>query len=570
LAGGEQPYVDFLWQYPPLGLWLFGWVSKSPSEGLLGIEILLCALSTGVVFLCRSIAKRFVGELASSGIALVALVVGALAMGPYTLFSLRTYSPAVPVGVLGFLWLLLLVVDLVRAERPLPGKLASFVAASTVCLLSKPEFMLAWAVVIVALVVLLHRRGARKGETRREQWTRVAVFASSGIPAAMVYAVLAFEDGFSNLKDGILGYGVAKLVCPWWPTGIGLIGAGTAVLQAIALHALFRRAFGGASEKRRALVVWLFATSIATLIYVAILFRTLDKALTPRTLVGYLLNLGTWLLVAQWGSIIAGVRLLREYLAGRAIDEGLLLLTVGVSAVAFRGLFGSNFEWYPSVHFSALILAALVGMILLVTQATADAQTFGHVSRLNGFWALGAVICLIRAALYHSMEPQYTALPAGFHGLTVAEDAEDCAEIFKYVDEQPQASVADIAYGGVVNMMTERRGNTLMTQYQLLNPSPELRSRDLERFRAAKPDLVIAHKGPNFETMLGIPLPTHCEFPRIVWRTTAQACAEPPVEYPVVDEIKARYEPVMDGKNHEILRRIDRGEQSVAPARATP
>jgi hypothetical protein len=160
--------------------------------------------------------------------------------------------------------------------------------------------------------------------------------------------------------------------------------------------------------------------------------------------------------------------------------------------------------------------------------------------------------------MYFTIEPKYQALPPEFGGLRVAENAEECAELFHAVNDRPKATVADVAYGGIISLVARRSAWTMTTQYQYLNPAPKLRDLDAERFRATEPDLAMSDKGENLGTRLGIPLMTRCEFPRLVWRPTALACdMSPGAKYPVISEIETHYRPLLETKNHLIWQKLD-------------
>ena len=56
-------------------------------------------------------------------------------------------------------------------------------------------------------------------------------------------------SGFANLRAGISAYGLATAFCPWWPTGLGVLGLlgalGEAVVIAAVLSIPFRRRYPG-------------------------------------------------------------------------------------------------------------------------------------------------------------------------------------------------------------------------------------------------------------------------------------------------------------------------------------
>lgn len=222
VAGGELPYRDFSFQYPPFTAFFFGWGFRLFGTTFTAASALINFWSLAVVLLCYRLTRFFLPPGLRFPACFLLVCVCATSLTNFNLFSYRIYTPALETGAAGALLSLVAMLRVLRSEGSSAGNIAGIAAGSAIAILSKPEFALAEICALLLFWLLNGRRG----------WN-LKVIALSLLPAAVLYALVARAAGFANLRAGISGYGLATFSCPWWPTGIGAFGAAAALSEAL-------------------------------------------------------------------------------------------------------------------------------------------------------------------------------------------------------------------------------------------------------------------------------------------------------------------------------------------------
>jgi len=106
-AGGERVYLDFIWIFPPLAMWLFGGVARVFGPDLIVIWLLSTLVFLAVVIVFVTYASRMVDRdvlpwVVGAGLTLAI----ALAHNLSSPLPVGMYIPAAPVGALLLLMLL--------------------------------------------------------------------------------------------------------------------------------------------------------------------------------------------------------------------------------------------------------------------------------------------------------------------------------------------------------------------------------------------------------------------------------------------------------------------------------
>src|SRR5207237_703694 len=107
--------------------------------------------------------------------------------------------------------------------------LAAMGIGAAIALTSKQETVIA-VLAVFGLLALWERR-TRFQDAPVQIWLRqyARLTALWFIPAACFYAAVGWWAGFGNMFLGVQGNGLARLACPWWPTGFGLFAAAAAL-----------------------------------------------------------------------------------------------------------------------------------------------------------------------------------------------------------------------------------------------------------------------------------------------------------------------------------------------------
>ena len=555
-AEGEVPYRDFAWQYPPLALLLFGAALHIFGNTFAVIQIVIDLVSTAVVLAEWRIANR----LLSPGLALAVVAAltcaGAGNTGNFALFSLRLYTPAILLGMLGLLLTLDTLCIFLQSRSLAPRELFWLGVGSTIALLSKPEFIIG-TLGALAAVALIQFQQTRQGDRCFSVWLQrqIVIFAIAFLPALLIYAGYGWRAGLTNLIAGVGGYGMAFLVCPWWPTGLGILGAAVALLQAGLVLSVVR-AFSRSEKLSRFPRAVLAASAVlaipASALYLPYCVRELPVfagGLTAQKIVSFYLSAGTVLMPVMWSSILLWVALAIRVIRGKLLPDDATLLFVLASAaimMSFRTLFSGTLN-----QISLVTVAAYPVWFLLVPpliQRSLQGPVKYPLRRASApvvLLLVGYGVLRFGAAVVSEPPSHYTAVQTGA-GMVHLLDRGTSPAVYRYVLEHTsdRDTVLDVAYGGVVNFMAHRRSPIYSTQFSALAPAQRYLALDLARISAHPPTLVIASDMADFGATYGMCVETGCMFPELVWRPTRLAC-EVGKTFPVLDFIKMHYTPAI-------------------------
>jgi hypothetical protein len=572
-ASGEMLYRDFAWQFPPLSLLLMSGMFRLLGSTFEAAQLVLDVLSLIAVLLLWIVARRIM----PTGLALATTIAGVIAIatggGPnFRFFSLQLYTPAQLTGLIGTLLLTWSLISALQSGVMTASKWLALSLGSTIGLLSKPEYAAAnIAALLVFILIEAHAGFVTKSIGGRLR--RLAIVLALGLlPAAIGYLLVGGLTGSDNLIAGITGYGAAALICPWWPTGLGLLGALVALGQGVLIIMVptlvrfndLRRRYG-----RRYLELWLLAgLGLALSVwYVPAWIRMNQFGVTGWDALGFVTALGVWLLPVMWWSIVVWFVLLGRYVGAwfkRRVfssDESWLwvLLSIGV-ALSARGLFGDSHSVTTMVPVAAMpiwLIAGVYGLITILCRFKTNDADEGQ-----ALWSKIVLIVVVIFAglrlmygLVDESRVTYTALNtlAGTVQLADRPSVAIYADVLR--ETQPTDRVLDVAYGGGINFAARRASPTFSTQWWYLLPAQKYVDQDLRQFTEHPPRLVIANELPDYGAAFGVISPTRCPFPRLVWRPD-QPAYEPTRRFPVIDTIPAQYRPMADYDGVVLLEKL--------------
>ncbi|CAG0936228.1 hypothetical protein TFLX_05094 [Thermoflexales bacterium] len=561
-ANGEMLYRDFAWQFPPLSLLLMSGTFRLFGSTFEVAQLVLNVLSLIVVLLLWVVARRMMPARLALAVTLAGVIAIATGGGPdFRFFSLQLYTPAQLTGLIGTLLLAWSLIAALQGGAMTLGGWLALSLGSTIGLLSKPEYAAAnMAALIVFGLIDMRVKGANKSIGL---WLRrVGLILTLGLlPALIGYLFVSGLVGFDNLFAGVTGYGAAALICPWWPTGLGLLGAlaalGQGVLFVMVLSLVrfnsLRRRYGG-----RYLALWLAAGLglVLNVVYLPAWLRLNNVGLGGWEALGFVTTLGVWLLPVMWCAIGTWFILLGSYIRTwfkrqAFSSEGSwwwVLLTIGV-ALSARSLFGDSHSITTMVPVAAMPIWLLVGVSGLIAILrrfkTADADEG------QALWAKLVLVLVILFAglrliygLGDEARTTYTALDtlAGRVRLADRASAAIYADVLR--ETQPTDQVLDVAYGGGINFAARRASPTFSTQWWYLLPAQKYVDQDLAQFIQQPPRLVIANDLADYGAAFGVISPTRCPFPRLVWQPD-QLAYDPMRRFAVIDYINANYQSVV-------------------------
>ena len=189
LADGDVPYVDYLYYYGPLGPALAALAVLVGGEGFGPQAALGIALTALILAATYVLARKQSGPL---GGFLATALVTAVAFIPANFSYVLPHTLAAPLGTLALLGLLLALAQAAGAAAG-RGWLLAIGAAVGLSTLTKPEYVLAAAVAVVAwLVVRRHASAA--------PWRDAALVAAPAVAIpVVVYGPLALAAGLGDL-----------------------------------------------------------------------------------------------------------------------------------------------------------------------------------------------------------------------------------------------------------------------------------------------------------------------------------------------------------------------------------
>ncbi len=203
MARGQQPYLDFVWTFPPLPIWMLGSVAKlvGPEARYVwafasGLTLLLFVV---YVQLLRALLDR--STILPTAVATFFLATGAACFSSVPL-PLGMYTPGALIGPL-FL-LLALAIGLHNWETPRLWSTSAVGLLAGACIIAKQDV---WApamfLVAVAASVLIRSPNA---STRRSVFVLFLAFL---LPIGVALGTILPVGGFANLGQVLLGYGLA-------------------------------------------------------------------------------------------------------------------------------------------------------------------------------------------------------------------------------------------------------------------------------------------------------------------------------------------------------------------------
>lgn len=533
----EVVYRDFAWPYPPLGALIMSGAFRLFGATFLTAQIVLDGLSLVIVLLMWAFARR----LLSARLAFLTTIAATSALtgiAGFALFAIDTYTPAQLTGMIGWLLLLIVLIDQVRDGHWTWSRWLAVSVGSTIGLWSKPEVALG---VIVTLGVLIAIERGR---------ALVKVLMLGFGPASIGYLLLGAITGYDNLFDGIGAYGANTFTCSWWPTGIALFGVIAALgLGAFGVALLSLPRFKVLQRLRSKYLLSWSVGGLGVLMSAVYLPLAMNRAgwqsVTLTDVWNYVTSAGTLTLPVMWWSIgvaawLIALRVRKKQVPGEW-REWLLIGTLG-GAMSVRSLFGDSFSIVALITLAALPLWLIVGpyWLLKILSRLDAAYAWERVVVVSvcvwaGVWVLNDVVTQVTRP--------YQRLETLAGPVYVADDGVS-ANVYQYVIEHTHddAPVLDVIYGGGVNFAARRGSPIYITQFVHHNPPERLVSADLDRIAAQPPALVIGNDQPRFGSSFGLIAPTRCPFPRLVWRPD-QLANDPARSFPALEYVAEHYQP---------------------------
>ena len=553
-AWGDVPYRDFYWPYGPLSMAVFSYPMHWFGVRFEVAQITIDILSVVIVILYACIMRylmppplHFIGTI-------LFVCVGATAQTYFSLFSILSYTPSVHVAAIGILVMLLGIFRHLD-RRGTRFTTAMIAIGAWICWLGKQETLLASIVVFVLLMIC-----DREVPVTRYLWLGALCFT----PPVLAYAAIAAGAGADKLLACLQGFGLATNACPWWPTGVGLLGACSALGETavvVACASLFdrtrwRKAFG-----RRYAVIWLLA-AIGLAAYMIFEWRLWSGILfgsgplLKRVLrsAPELLSSSAVLRPALWCSILYWLYLFVAGLhsAFRLSADTLklfLLLTVAV-VMSARSLFGSVLVSWPEVPAIAYPFLLILGPYLLLRALHLPyPRAAGLVAGRERIpIVVLATLMLAYAAIrlagaYPGLlsERQFTLLQTRAGPVRVKEGSLE-AKIYDYVIQNTTTSdsILEVPFGGGLTVATGRRNALYSTLFFQLRPPGYIQQYDLQAVRRRPPEVVIAPDEEHLGTAFGIKGTVGCAFPELVWQSNRLSW-DPNYILPVIRYIEENY-----------------------------
>ena len=205
MAGGELPYRDFSWNYPPSAIFLMGGFLKLFGVRFDVAQIAINFLSLAVVGLCYWLIRHILPRSLHFVTITLVVCIGATAQTKFNLFSFLAYSPSLHLGAIGLL--LVMMGGLRYLRSGVFGRRHGLLIAAGVFIaaVSKPEALVATLALLLVLA-FADRQLWRNGRPLPAWMIRHGALAAAGIlPAAAIYAWVAGMVGGANLAAGVGG-----------------------------------------------------------------------------------------------------------------------------------------------------------------------------------------------------------------------------------------------------------------------------------------------------------------------------------------------------------------------------
>lgn len=531
-ASGEIPYRDFSWLYPPFGLWIFSWACRLFGSTFSTIQVTIDVLSVSLCLLTWVLSRKFLPRALALSISLLTALAGASNTGNFALFSLRLYAPGILTGLVGILTFLIAIVD--RLDRdtrispyaPVWRSTVCCVLGSTVACLSKAEFSVAVLGTCVVYCFLTSRREPQ----RSSGWSIRRALSLTGLaigPSSLVLLIVGVRVGHKQLSDALGGYGVARLTCPWWPTGLGMLSIAATLARAVAtcaLGSLFRFRLLHARWGRKYVIFLAVAVLGTVIVRLQLPYALVDFAASqPRGISSivlkarYFLSLTGFFLPVMWAAIaftaFQFVGILRHHPDVAQRDQIVLFASAAI-LISSRSLFGDLFSRVPIVAQSAyplwFIFSGILGMAfirsILKSSSSRGALLLSAILLSYGCIRIANQLSTDRGSFYKTLETE--AGPVRLRSYDVS--AQLYREVLRVTGQDGR--ILEVPFGGGLTFASHRKGSLFLTQFMGLSPSSFIEALDLNAYRRSPPDLVIATDGPRLGSGKGIQL--GCSFPR--------------------------------------------------------
>ena len=557
-TSGEVPYRDYSWLYPPAGLWIFVAACKLGGASFAVIQTVIDLLSGLLCLLVWRLARKLLDRGPAFCVAAFFAVAGASNSSNFALFSLDVYAPGLLTGTVGLLLFLHPLVAALREDRPADllsfdrGEKAAIIAGAVLACLSKLEFMLGVAGVCMAfpLLGLLQRQERRWSVLLR----RVLVLgASACLPAVLVLIFVGTRTGGRQLLEALGGYGVGRITCPWWPTGLGVLSILGALSRGVVFAAVLSllRFRGLLALHGRRYLRFLGVAAVAAVIMVATLpyalhefARSQPKGMSQIVVtMRYLMSLTSLLHPVTWTGIAFLIynafRARRREFVAPSTNAWLLMIVAG-TLVSSRSLFGDIFSRvgvvFPSSYpiWFIVTAGALLALLRRLGGALAARRNVlvGASLLLYALMRLGSLVQSSRGSLYRTLETE--AGPVKVQAYDMA------ATLYQAIlaRTKPDDRILEVPFGGGLTFASRRRSSLFLTQFVGLFPSAFIESLDEEKLRAAPPDLVIADRTPRLGAGKGVAL--GCSLPHFSFVAPDHVPESEP-EQPSLVSIEAHY-----------------------------
>jgi hypothetical protein len=552
-AWGDVPYRDFYWPYGPLSIAVLSYPMRWFGVRFDVAQIVLDILSVVIVVLFTRVMRYLLPPPLHLVTAILFVCIGATAQTYFSLFSILSYTPSVHVGALGMLLLLLgLFRYLDGGFTPLT---VGIIALGTwICCLGKQETFLASIALLILLAIC-----DRRLPVARYLWLGGLCIA----PPMIIYFLLMAEAGPGKFLACVQAFGLATNACPWWPTGLGILGAFSALGQAsvvMAFSTLINRERWRQALGRRLAWLWI-AAALGTAFYLKFEWRLWSMLVSgsgsffkrATDAAPELLSSSAILRPAMWCSILywlylvwvgvrSGFRFLKDDL------RAFLLLTV-VVVMGVRSLFGSILVSWPEVPAIAYPFLLLAGPYLLFRclrypypQSPGLAGNEWIPAALTGsLMLLYAIVRLAGGYAGFLSDRHFIRLHTQAGDVRLKEGSVE-SQIYDYVmrNTAPTDSILEVPFGGAMQVATGRRSHLYSTLFIQLRPPSYIRAFDLQAIQRHPPEVVIAPDEEHLGTTFGIKGRVGCAFPDLVWQPD-RISWDPVYVLPIIQYIEQHY-----------------------------
>ena len=544
VAAGQIPYRDFSWNYPPLAVLLLGWTMRWLGVTFTVAQIFVDIVSFGIVLGAYSLVRMLLPRFLLMPVMFCLVAVCGTSLTFFNFFSLLTYVPAVQIGVGGYLIFLIGVLKYIRigkieATTWLMVTLGAFVAAY-----SKPETFIATYSTLLLLALIDRNYWFDKKDFKNWFMQHAKLGLACVAPALIAYLWIGGVAGFSNVKAGIGGYGLAGDLCPWWPTGLGIFGAASSLGEAafiVSVLSLTCRKQFVARFGRPYYYVSVVGLAGAVVYIAYVFFNNWNLLTGKRSIIEKVWYSGQttfwtsavllpvmWSCLALWFYLVVRFFLLRKQKPGFDYFTIIILLT-GPVAMSARGWFNWNLETRTAVPGACYPFFLILGPYLIWWLVAQVGPLPNHRVAIRNRVGISLVVLLLAygslrlvAAYPHLLSNKaYHPLSTLAGNIRLA-DYETDSEIYRFVLENtaPTDTILDLPYGGGINFAAHRLSPVFETQFQQVSMPERFLLMDLEALGHRRPKVVIADNGLNYGASYGLRADA-CAFPRLVWVPTS-------------------------------------------------